>query len=52
MSPSLSVKRLSAHRVNGEILYEDGRCTKIDEDRLREKVHAERKKLFKRAKLI
>jgi 5-methylthioadenosine/S-adenosylhomocysteine deaminase len=37
--------------VRGEILYEDGQCTRIDEDKLRQKVLKERKKLFHRARL-
>ena len=37
--------------VNGEILYEDGHLTKIDEDKLRAKVFDQRKRLFKRAKM-
>lgn len=35
--------------VNGEILYEDGHCTTIDEDALREDVRRERKRLVERA---
>jgi 5-methylthioadenosine/S-adenosylhomocysteine deaminase len=35
--------------VNGRILYEDGRCTTIDEDALRDEVRAERKRLVERA---
>jgi 5-methylthioadenosine/S-adenosylhomocysteine deaminase len=37
--------------VNGEILFEDGRCTTIDEEALREEVRRERKRLVKRAGL-
>lgn len=37
--------------VNGEILYRDGRLTKVDEDKLRALVLKERKKLFKRARM-
>lgn len=37
--------------VDGEILYEDGELTKIDEEKLREEVRRQRKKLFRRAKL-
>ena len=35
--------------VDGEILFEDGHCTTIDEDRLRTEVLRQRKKLFERA---
>lgn len=35
--------------VDGEILYEDGHLTKVDEDKLRANVKKERKKLFQRA---
>ncbi len=37
--------------VNGEILYRDGRLTKVDEEKLRASVLKERKKLFRRARL-
>ena len=37
--------------VNGEILFEDGRLTTIDEDKLKSEVHLQRKKLFERAGL-
>lgn len=37
--------------VNGRILFEDGRLTTIDEERLREDAHRERRKLFERAGL-
>lgn len=37
--------------VDGRILYEDGRITTIDEDRLRHDVRRERKKLLERAGL-
>lgn len=37
--------------VNGRILYEDGKLTTIDEDKLKDEVRKQRKKLFKRAGL-
>ena len=37
--------------VNGRILYEDGKLTTIDEDKLKDKVREQRKKLFERAGL-
>ena len=37
--------------VDGEILYEDGHLTKVDEDKLKAKIREQRKKLFKRAKM-
>jgi 5-methylthioadenosine/S-adenosylhomocysteine deaminase len=37
--------------VNGEVLFEDGRLTRIDEDKLRADVRSQRKKLFQRAGL-
>lgn len=37
--------------VNGRILYEDGKLTTIDEDKLKEQVRKQRKKLFERAGL-
>jgi hypothetical protein len=37
--------------VNGAILYEDGELKRVDEDKLKDRVREERKKLFKRARL-
>lgn len=37
--------------VDGEILYEDGALTRIDEEKLRAEVRIQRKKLFRRARL-
>ena len=37
--------------VNGRILYEDGKLTTIDEERLKADVRKQRKKLFERAGL-
>lgn len=37
--------------VNGRILYEDGKLTTIDEDKLKNLVRSQRKKLFERAGL-
>ena len=37
--------------VNGKILYEDGHLTTIDEDKLKDEVRRQRKKLFERAGL-
>jgi 5-methylthioadenosine/S-adenosylhomocysteine deaminase len=37
--------------VNGQILYEDGKLTGIDEDQLKSEVKRQRKKLFERAGL-
>jgi 5-methylthioadenosine/S-adenosylhomocysteine deaminase len=37
--------------VNGQILYEDGKLTTIDEDKLKDEVRKQRKKLFARAGL-
>ena len=37
--------------VNGKILYEDGKLTTIDEDKLKDEVRRQRKKLFERAGL-
>ena len=37
--------------VNGKILFEDGRLTTIDEDKLRAECREQKKKLFQRAGL-